>query len=180
MIWKRQNLINCLCEKGCLSFSLTDGVPSLFYSTYNKICLFWYPLYVVREKAKEKLQEVYSFWWDSWSFNFLSSPICFTRNVIYEGLWDCNRMSYYWAVIYFFCMNLVLKKDLQTSRLTETAGSFREQIEGQHCFLLSASHLWPWCIAPEQEEHVVWACLRLRSGWMARKINLSREEWSAV
>lgn len=33
-----------LCGKGCLAFSLTDGMPSLFYSIYSKICLFWYPL----------------------------------------------------------------------------------------------------------------------------------------
>lgn len=82
-----------LCGKGCLSFSLTDGMPSLFYSIYNKICLFWYPLYIVREKAKEKLQEVYIFWWDSLILNFLSSPICCTRNVIYKRIWEWNWMS---------------------------------------------------------------------------------------
>lgn len=44
-------------------------------------------------------------------FNLLSSPIPFTTSVINKGIWDCNWMSYYWAVIYFLCMNLVLKKD---------------------------------------------------------------------
>lgn len=47
-------------------------------------------------------------------------------------------------------MNFVLKKDPQTSRL-RAVGSFREQIqdEQEQCwFLLSASHPWPWHIAP--------------------------------
>lgn len=39
----------------------------------------------------------------------------------------------------FFLYEFGEEKDLQTSRLSEAAGSFREQIEGQHCFLFSAS-----------------------------------------